>query len=154
MEKIQKSDLKHGGVEVFVTPADSQATFSAVEGLRFIQDGGMVSFAGDRLWSETQRSVQVRFLGREASFPAGPHLFALATGAPVFTFFALRTSRRRYHLVAYGPRQVKAASRADRWPAVQRSAQQYADMLEDVVRRFPTHWCHFEQFLGETWKGR
>ena len=154
VEKIQKSDLQKGGVEVVVTSADSEATFSAVEGLRFIKGGGIVSFAGDRLWSESQRSVEVQFLGRKVKLPAGPHMFAMATGAPLFIFFALRTSRGHYHLVAYGPRHVKAASRSDRWPAVERSAQEYANMLEDVVRRFPTHWYHFEQFLGETWRGR
>lgn len=155
IERLQKSDLLAEGISLVVVPrgAEPETVFSAVEGLRFIQQGGMVSFAGDRLWTGAQRAVEVQFLGHRVQLPAGPHLFALATGAPLFTFFALRTRRRRYHLVAYGPRQVQAASRGDRWAAVQRSAQEYAQMLEDVVRRFPSHWFHFDPFLGPTWDG-
>lgn len=152
VERMQKQDLAGGGVELQIAPAEQADHFGAIEGLRFVRAGGMVSFAGDRLWSEAQRAVEVQFLGCRVKLPAGPHLFALATGAPLFTFFALRTGRRRYRLVAYGPRRVEAASRDQRWAAVQRSAQEYAHMLEDVVRRFPTHWYHFEPFLGPRWQ--
>jgi lauroyl/myristoyl acyltransferase len=152
VEKVQKADFQRSGVELVISSAEAGEAFTAVEGLRFIRSGGMVSFAGDRLWNEAQRSVEVQMFGRRVRLPAGPHLFALATGAPLFTFFAVRTRRHHYQLVAHGPRRVKAESRADRWPAIQRSAQAYAQMMEEVVRRFPTHWYHFEPFLGEAWE--
>lgn len=152
IERMQKGDLESVGIHVQVASGEGDGGFSVVEGLRFIEAGGIVSFAGDRLWHEGQRAVEVQFFGRRVRLPAGPHLFCLATSAPLFTFFALRTGRHRYHLVAYGPRKVEARSRSDRWAAVQRSAQEYAHMLEDVVRRFPTFWFHFEPFLGPAWE--
>jgi predicted LPLAT superfamily acyltransferase len=43
---------------------------------------------------------------------------------------------------------VRAASRSDRREAVRRSAQRYADILEQQLRQHPLQWWHFEAFLG------
>lgn len=151
VESVQKAGLVEEGVHVVVVDPERQDSFSTLKGLRFVQSGGMLSFAGDRLWRADQRAVEVQFLGHRVRLPAGPHLFALATGAPLFVFFAVRLGRDRYRLVAYGPRKIESRSRANRTEAAQRSAQEYAHMLEDVVRRYPTQWHHFEPFLGEPW---
>jgi predicted LPLAT superfamily acyltransferase len=45
------------------------------------------------------------------------------------------------------PRYVTASSRADRQEAIRESAQWYAGLLEDMVRRHPCEWYHFEPFL-------
>ena len=45
------------------------------------------------------------------------------------------------------PRYVTASSRAKRQEAIRESAQWYAGLLEDMVRRRPCEWYHFEPFL-------
>ncbi len=153
VERLQKKDLLNNGVEVLSYSADRRDEFSAVEGLRFVRKGGLVSFAGDRLWPG-QKSVEVNFLGRRVMLPAGPHLFALAAKVPIFIFFAFRTGRKNYHMVMYGPKKIEASSRSERWSAIEKSAQEYADLLQEQVRRFPIHFFHFEPFLGEPVKPR
>jgi len=155
VERQQKAALAAEGLELVVAEEGATdgtgAALGTLEGLRFMRAGGLVSMAGDRLWGLGQRVVEVRFLGRRVRLPAGPHLFALAAGVPVVTFFGLRLGRGRYHLVAFPPRRIVANGRADRWAAVERSAQEYADRLAEVARRYPSHWFHFEPFLGEPW---
>jgi predicted LPLAT superfamily acyltransferase len=152
VERLQKSALRAEGLELAVIDEQAAEGLAGVthslEGLRFVRQGGLVSMAGDRLWSPAQRAVEVQFLGHQARLPAGPHLFALAAEVPLVTFFALRLAPGRYHLVAFPPRRVEARSRVERWPAVVASAQEYADRLAAVARRFPEHWYHFEPFLG------
>ncbi|MBN2494451.1 MAG: lysophospholipid acyltransferase family protein [Deltaproteobacteria bacterium] len=150
VERIQKRDLQRDGIELVVArEGDEGAAFESLEALAFIRSGGLVSFAGDRLWHAGQKPVEVVFAGERVRLPAGPHLFALASGAPVFTFFALRTAKRSWKLVIRGPRLVEADARDERWGAVQASAQAYALELEAMARARPADWFHFEPFLGE-----
>ncbi len=102
---------------------------------------------GDRLWSAAQRSVAVKFLGREARIPEAPFQFALLSGAPLIIFFVNRIGNGRYHCTLFPPYAVAAASRSDRGEAIHQAAQQYADILETMVRRHPVEWYHFERFI-------
>jgi predicted LPLAT superfamily acyltransferase len=76
-----------------------------------------------------------------------PHLFALLSGAPILVFFVFRLGSKKYQTLMLPPRYVTASSRADRQEAIRESAQWYANLLEDMVRRHPCEWYHFEPFL-------
>jgi lauroyl/myristoyl acyltransferase len=149
IEGMQKESLIRQGVELVAVDQDGGSAFDLVEGLRFLQMGGVVSLTGDRLWSAQQRSVTVRFLGRKAQIPESPHLFALLSGAPLHVFFVFRDGPKRYRLIMLPARTVAAASRQERQEAIRQSAQMYADQLEDMVRQYPFEWYHFEPFLND-----
>ena len=102
---------------------------------------------GDRLWSASQRSVAVSFLGCEARIPEAPFQFALLSGAPLIVFFVNRIGSGRYHCTIFPPYAVVAASRKERGVAICQAAQHYADLLEVMVRQYPFEWYHFERFL-------
>ena len=148
IERTQKQSLQDLGVKIVAVSPDGGSPFDIVEGIQFLREGGFVSLTGDRLWSEGQRSVAVKFLGHRVDLPEAPHIFALLSGAPLFMFFVSRKGDRSYHLIVSEPQYVKAASREGRRKAVADSAQAYADMLEREVRRRPDEWYHFEPFLG------
>lgn len=147
IEKLQKNDLALQGVKIIATKQDEPSPFELVEGINFLKDGGFVSMTGDRLWSVAQRSVTVKFLGREAIIPAAPFQFALLSGSPLLIFFVNRTGKGRYHCTVFPPFSVTAASRKERAEAIRLAAQQYASLLETMVRHYPFEWYHFEQFL-------
>lgn len=147
IERMQKDTLKREGVRIVAMDQEGASPFDIVEGIQFLREGGVVSMTGDRLWSAEQRAVTVRFLGHEALLPEGPHLFALLSGAPIFVFFVFRLGHNKYQTIMMLPRYVTVSSRADRQEAIRKSAQWYADLLEDMVRRHPCEWYHFEPFL-------
>jgi lauroyl/myristoyl acyltransferase len=147
IERLQKETLARNGVKIVTTAMDESSPFAMIEGVNFLRHGGIVSLTGDRLWGD-QRAVTVNFLGHEARLPDIPHVFALTSGAPLFTFFIYKTGREKYHIKVSQGRSVKAASRAERKKAVQESAQIYAEELSQVVREHPFEWYHFEPFLG------
>ncbi|MCI5159916.1 MAG: lauroyl acyltransferase, partial [Candidatus Electrothrix sp. AUS1_2] len=125
VERIQKEDLRRSGVTVIGVDEDENAAFSAVEGIRFLQSGGLVSMTGDRLWRHDQRRVQVRFLGHDAYVPEAPFIFALVSGSPLFAFFTFRTDKgykKGYTFTLSDPIAVQARSRQDRAAAVSRAA--------------------------------
>jgi predicted LPLAT superfamily acyltransferase len=148
IERIQKESLSHSGIKIIAVDQDGGSPLDIVEGIRFIHSGGLVSMTGDLVWKEEQRTALVTFLGHEAHLPATPHLLALLSGAPLFVFFAFRTGRGQYRFTLSEPIHIPAPSRAERTEAIRRSAQRYADILEETLRRNPLQWYHFEPFFG------
>ena len=148
LERIQKEDLQKRGIRIVAVEKESGTPFDLLEGLRFIQSGGLVSMTGDKIWNPGQRVVAVSFLGHEVYLPETPHLLAMLSGAPLFFFFSCRTGSRRYHITLSAPIYIEKASRRNRTEAIRRSAQNYADLLEKNLREHPLEWYHFEQFLG------
>ena len=148
IEAMQKEGIVQAGIRVIALDKDGGSPFDIVEGIKFLQGGDFVSMTGDVIWNKDQRSVPVRFLGHEAHLPETPHLFALLSGTPLFIFFSYRIGRRTYHFSITKPIYVRAALRTKRKEAVRKSAQEYAEILEQAVRNHPFQWYHFEPFIG------
>jgi predicted LPLAT superfamily acyltransferase len=147
VERIQKNDLRRSGVTIIGADQENRSPFSAVEGIRFLQKGGLVSMTGDIVWRSDQRKVRVNFLGYDAYLPEVPFIFAMVSGAPLLAFFAFRTGKNSYHFTLSDPIQIQSASRRDRSEVVARAAQQYADLLEQSLRQHPFEWYHFDRFI-------
>lgn len=147
IERMQKEDLRKSGVTIIGVDQTDNSPFTAVEGIRFLQSGGLVSLAGDIVWRDDQRKVRVTFLGRDAFVPEAPFVFALISGAPIFVFFAFRTGKNSYHFTLSDPIRVQPESRADRQHSIAEAAQQYAILLEQALREHPLEWYHFDRFV-------
>jgi predicted LPLAT superfamily acyltransferase len=148
IEHTQKESLVESGVKIIVGEENGGSPADIVEGINFLKAGGLVSLTGDRIWRKDQRSIAVRFLGHEAFLPETPFIFAMLSGTPLYMFFAFRTGKQTYHFQILPPEYVHAKDRKDRQEAIGKAAQAYADRLEEMVRRHPFEWYHFEPFLG------
>ncbi|MBW1845864.1 MAG: lysophospholipid acyltransferase family protein [Deltaproteobacteria bacterium] len=147
IERMKQKNLALSGIEVIAIDQDSSSPFEIIDGVNFIKKGGFISLTGDRLWNEHQRSVEVAFLGHRAFLPEAPHLIALMSGAPLFFFFCAQEGKNKFQFYMSEPHYVKAPSRKDRKEAIRKSAQHYANLLEDHLRKYPLEWYHFEPFL-------
>jgi len=147
IEGMQKQTVRRSDIRIVGVDETGGSPFDIVEGIRFLRTGGLVSLTGDRVWQGTQRTIAVRFLGCTVHLPAAPYVLAMAAGAPVFVFFALRTGKYHYHFSASSPILMPGTDRNRREADMARAAQRYADRLEDTVRRHPFQWHHFEPFL-------
>ena len=147
VEHMQKEDLRRAGVTIIGVDQEGGSPFAAVDGIRFLQSGGIVSMTGDIVWRIDQRKVRVRFLGHDAYVPEAPYIFALLSGAPLFVFFAFRSGKNSYHFTLSDPIAIRPHARQDREQAIADAAQQYADLLEKMLREHPFEWYHFDRFL-------
>jgi predicted LPLAT superfamily acyltransferase len=148
IEHTQKESLVQSGVKIIVAAENGGSPADIIEGLNFLKAGGLVSLTGDRIWRKDQRSIPVRFLGHEAFLPETPFIFALLSGAPLFIFFGYRMGKHAYHFQILPPEYVHTKDRKGRQEAIGRAAQFYADRLEEMVRKCPFEWFHFEPFIG------
>lgn len=147
VEHMQKEDLRRAGVTIIGVDQEGGSPFAAVDGIRFLQSGGIISMTGDIVWRSDQRKIRVRFLGHDAWVPEAPYIFALLSGAPLFVFFAFRTGRNSYRFTLSDPIEIKTETRQDREQVIAAAAQQYADLLEKMLREHPFEWYHFERFI-------
>ena len=153
IEGLQKKDLALQGVKIIATKQDEASPFDPCGRNSFFKRRRLCLHDRRPPVEPAQRSVAVKFFGHEARIPEAPFQFALLSGAPLIIFFVNRCGKGRYHCTLFPPYAVTAASRSERQEAIRQAAQQYADILETMVRRYPFEWYHFEQFLGSVKKG-
>jgi predicted LPLAT superfamily acyltransferase len=147
IEGLQKRTVRGSDIRIVGVDETGGSPFDIVEGIRHLRGGGLVSLTGDRVWQADQRTIAVRFLGQTVRVPAAPYVLAMAAGSPIFVFFAVRVKKCHYRFSALPPILLPAADRGRRQSAMALAAQQYADLLERAVRRYPFQWHHFEPFL-------
>lgn len=103
--------------------------------VRRLKEGRIVALLGDR--DISRNGVEVSLFGRPASFPAGPALLSILSGAPLYPvtmWFEEGGSRGFIH------DRVEAPTGVARPEQVQRMMQQVADAFELGIRRDPTDW--------------
>lgn len=147
IEKIQKQSICRDGIRIVGVDQNGGSPFDIVEGIRFLQNGGLVSMAGDVVWREEQRTISGKFLGRRVRIPEAPFVLALVSGAPLIVFFAFRTPDGQYRFSALPPISVTASRRQDRPAALRSAAQRYLNHMEDALREHPFQWFHFTPFI-------
>jgi predicted LPLAT superfamily acyltransferase len=150
MERLKKKHLELGGIKTIAVDKNGGSPFDILDGVNFLKSGGFISLTGDRIWDQRQRAVPVMFMGRKTLLPESPHLIALLSGAPLFTFFSTYLGKNRYRFSISPPVYVKSSTRKERKTVIERSAQHYADLLEAHLRRHPLEWYHFESFFHDT----
>jgi predicted LPLAT superfamily acyltransferase len=148
IERIQKESIAQSGIRIIAINQDGGSPLDILEGVKFLNSGGLISLAGDLIWRKNQRTVTVKFLGHETEFPETPHLFGFLSGAPLFIFFAFRKGKRHYHFSLSKPIFLRTSSREERAEVIRQSAQKYAETLEKTLHQHPFQWYHFEPFLG------
>lgn len=149
MERLQKESLAGTGIKIIGVEKQNPSPFDIIEGVRFLNNGGMVSLTGDRIWYEGQKSVWIRFLGHELRLPETPYVFSLLSGSPLFVFFAFRSGQGKYHFSITKLDCTRSCSRSERKETVMRLAEQYARSLEQALHNYPYQWANFGSFLGK-----
>ncbi len=147
IEKIQKESLRQKGVSIIAVDRNGGSPFDIIDGIKNLENGGLVSLTGDMIWTGKQRSIEVKFLNHKIMVPETPYVLALMSGSPVFVFFAFRKKDGSYFLKATPPIYVESADRNKRDKAIKEAAQKYALALEQAVMGHPFEWYHFTPFL-------
>lgn len=108
---------------------------------RALKDGKILGFLADQ--DAGPGGAFIKFLGKTASTPLGPAVFARRFNAPVVPAFILRKENGR-HLVKIGePMHFEDTGDTD--ADLLRFTEQMTKILEDVIRENPTQWLWFQK---------
>ena len=94
-----------------------------------IDNGEIVSMPADRIFG-SQKAVECMFFGEKARFPMGAFALAAKKNVAMLAVVVMKESYRTYHAYVRG---IK-------------NAQDFADNLEDIVRKYPTQWFNYFDF--------
>lgn len=106
-----------------------------------LKKGGILAVAIDGGGGKNR--IEVDFLGRRASFSAGPFSLALKTGAAVLPLFVIRQKPWLNRIVIGEPFQLDNTGNYDL--DVISNTQKFADILTDHVKIYP---CHYIWLFG------
>jgi predicted LPLAT superfamily acyltransferase len=106
--------------------------------------GEILTMPCDRIFTGN-KSIELNFMGRMATFPTGAYHLAVKFDIPVLTLFVLKKSPKHYHV---------SLSRIDRYSSpgltskekVETLAKNYVSELEKVLYDYPEQWFNFYKF--------
>ena len=94
-----------------------------------IDNGEIVSMPADRIFG-SQKAIECQFFGEKARFPMGAFALASKKNVAMLAVFVMKESYRTYHAYVRG---IK-------------NAQDFADNLEEIVKRYPRQWFNYFDF--------
>ena len=136
---------------IIVVPS-SNAVRRCLEGLK---ENRFVAIAADRDF--TGHGLTMPFLGRRMHLPKGAAILSLKTGAPVVPIFLIPEEDGRYTLTIEEPvypppppQGPEAGKNGEKKviPDEELAAfmRRYTSVIEEKIRRHPTHWLMFREF--------
>lgn len=108
---------------------------------RALKDGKILGFLADQ--DAGPGGAFIKFLGKTASTPMGPAVFARRFNAPVLPAFILRKEDGR-HLVKIGE-IMHFEDTGDTDADLLRFTERMTKVLEEVIRENPTQWLWFQK---------
>ncbi len=115
-----------------------------------------VCFQGDRYLNQ-EKLLTCSFMGKAASFPAGPFLLASRMKVPVVFYFAMREKGRTYRFhftVADEVVRTREKKPGQALPKPEQALlEQYVAVLENIVTRYPEQWFNYYSFWKTPTKG-
>ena len=113
--------------------------------LRILQQNQFAAIVVDRPVEENQ-GIAVTFFGRKTYVPSGPAALALKTGAAIVPGFVWYGHHNEFYARMFKPIFPQQVKNADRAAEISRLTQCIYDVLEVMIRDWPTQWYMFRQF--------
>jgi len=111
-----------------------------------LTNGEIIAMHGDR-FIEGNKTVQIDFMGKSASFPTGLVNMAAKFKVPVSYVFAVKETKKHYHFYATPLHQIEYSGNLIKREQVLRSAvEKYVVALEKVVKKYPIQWFNYYDF--------
>ena len=113
--------------------------------LRLLQQNQFAAIVVDRPVAEDQ-GTEVTFFGRKTYVPSGPAALALKSGAAILPGFVWYGHHDKFYVRVFRPIFPQQVKNSERATEITRLTQRIYDVLEIMIREWPTQWYMFRQF--------
>lgn len=127
-------------IEMVPVMADMSHIFTLNNALR---DGNIVSMPGDRVFGSA-KALAVNFMGGVADLPVGPFQMAVTREVRLVPIFVMKERWDTYRIIMS---PLVADASLPKRERMQRLAQQFADVMAEVVEQYPTQWFNYFEFV-------
>ena len=108
-----------------------------------LERGEVVSIPGDRIFGSS-KSIACTLLGVEARLPLGPFITAAQLNVKTLAIFVMKERGLRYRIYIKPLEQAQLAANSRQ--TAHGMAQQFAQQLEQMVRKYPAQWFNYYDF--------
>lgn len=108
-----------------------------------LERGEVVSIPGDRIFGSS-KSIACTLLGVEAHLPLGPFITAAQLNVKTLAIFVMKERGLRYRIYIKPLEQAQLAANSRQ--TAHGMAQQFAQQLEQMVRKYPAQWFNYYDF--------
>ena len=138
--KMQREkSSEHSNINLIPVTDSISHVFAVKEAL---ENGEIVTELCDRMFG-SEKGFAVTFFGQEAMFPAGTFRMAVQLGIPMLALFIMKDGGTRYRGFLY---PLTADSSLNAREQANQLAQQFAEKMETVLRRYPNQWFNYFDF--------
>ena len=113
--------------------------------LRILQQNQFVAIVVDRPVPKNQ-GIEITFFGRKTYVPGGPAALALKSGATIVPGFVWYGHHNEIYARAFNPIIPQQGKHIERATEISRLTQRIYDVLEVMIREWPSQWYMFRQF--------
>ena len=107
-----------------------------------IDNGEIVSMPADRIFG-SQKAAECFFFGEKARFPLGAFALAAQKNVSVLAVFVMKSGYKSYHAYV---REIQCDRGANIRTQMVQLAQNFANNLEEIVKKYPTQWFNYFDF--------
>lgn len=131
-------DREDESVKILNSTKDFSGVMEAMDALK---RGCLVSIMGDRSYGH--KTQEVMFLGEKVFLPYGALMLASAAKCPIFVLLSAKVSNSAYILDVSNMIEVGSIGRSTGREGLRVCLQEYANILERYVERYPYQWFVF-----------
>ena len=113
--------------------------------LRILQQNQFAAIIVDRPMPANE-GTEITFFGRKTYVPGGPAAIALKSGAAIVPAFVWYGHHNEFYVRAFKPIYPQQVKNTERAAEISRLTQCIYDVLEVMIREWPTQWYMFRQF--------
>jgi KDO2-lipid IV(A) lauroyltransferase len=129
VQRVRHNNRMHS-IEVNESP------FAGIRILQHLRNNAIVAMHGDRDFFDRGRPIA--FFGKKVSFPVGPVLLAMNSGAALIPTFVLKGSDGKYFGVLEEP--IPLFLKGDRNEVLEKNLTTIARVFEKYIRCYPDQW--------------
>lgn len=108
---------------------------------KVIEEKQMICFTGDRFFPNT-KTLEAKFLGENAKFPAGTFLISSRLKTPVLFVYVMRERNRHYHLYARKAEFINRDANS--------LLEAYTKSIEKILEKYPLQWFNYYDFWNKS----
>ncbi len=121
------------GIKIFHV---DRSLFSGIDILHYLRNNGIVAISGDKDFFNNGRPVT--YFGKTVSFPLGPVVMAMNSGADLIPAFVLKQPDGKYFGVL--EEAIPLDLEGDRYEVIDKNLAKTARVFEKYIRAYPDQW--------------
>jgi KDO2-lipid IV(A) lauroyltransferase len=121
------------GIKIFHV---DRSLFSSIDILHYLRNNGIVAISGDKDFFNNGRPVT--YFGKTVSFPLGPVVMAMNSGADLIPAFVLKQPDGKYFGVL--EEAIPLDLEGDRYEVIDKNLAKTARVFEKYIRAYPDQW--------------